>query len=83
MTQTTFRDYEQPASEDQLATFEKQLGMQIPAEFREFLQQHNVSRPKPMDFNDANGKAVSIDYFLGVEAVEETHNLTYAINMLV
>lgn len=65
----SFQDKGEPASEDEIAAAEKELGREIPGPYREFLTQHNGCRVDPPNFDMPEGSTSphgSVSWFLGV-----------------
>ncbi len=63
------KDQADPATEEQIAAAEKQLGRKIPGPYRELLPEHNGCRVDPPNFKMPKGSSSphgSVSWFLGV-----------------
>ena len=50
----------QPASDEQVTTFERRIGAKLPEDFRSFLLLHNGGKPNPKRFSTSDGKIESM-----------------------
>lgn len=78
---TKIHDSKGTVSEQQLMNLERELGMEIPVEYRKFLRDYNGGYPQPDGFDFADGSdGSSIDRFLGISDSKNEDIIEYFNN---
>lgn len=78
---TKILEYKGGLNESELLNLEKQLGIKLPKDYRDFLKQYNGGYPQPDGFDFSSGEdGSSVDKFLAVsdathESIIENFNI--------
>ncbi len=77
MINVTISESYPPLSEEDVSQFERELGIDLPDDYRQFLLTHNGGRPEPEVFPvEGDPDASMVDWFLGIQegAYEDLRN---------
>jgi cell wall assembly regulator SMI1 len=68
-----------PLNESEIIVFEREIGVSLPSDYREFLLQHNGGRPEPdtIDIDLLPGSPTGVHQFFGFDRKFESGNVPW------